>query len=176
MNLYFRFIFLLIKRIFYCKKLSPFDICETNFWVNPFDLDINLHMNNGRYLSIMDLGRVDLLIRARSFWGLLFHGYYPVVVSEGIRFKKALMPFQFFKILTQIDHWDEKDFYIRQEFIYDNKTVAEGYLKARFLHRQRGSISTQELFGLIKAEYKTCPPSTKAEALNKLDSNLGKSL
>ncbi len=32
--------------------------------VLPNDLDPSLHMNNGRYLAIMDLGRIDLLIRS----------------------------------------------------------------------------------------------------------------
>jgi acyl-CoA thioesterase FadM len=34
------------------------------FWVFPTDLDINLHMTNARYLSFMDLGRIDLLLCA----------------------------------------------------------------------------------------------------------------
>jgi acyl-CoA thioesterase FadM len=31
--------------------------------VLPNDIDINLHMNNGRYLTICDLTRVDMFIR-----------------------------------------------------------------------------------------------------------------
>ena len=33
----------------------------------PTDLDILRHMNNGRYLSLFDLGRWDLLIRTGLF-------------------------------------------------------------------------------------------------------------
>lgn len=33
----------------------------------PTDLDVQRHMNNGRYLSLMDLGRMDLLVRS-GFW------------------------------------------------------------------------------------------------------------
>ena len=174
MNLYFRFIWLLLRRIWISKPISAFDPCYTNFWVNPLDLDINFHMNNGRYLSIMDLGRIDLLLKARSFWSLILKGYYPVVASEGIRFKKALMPFQFFQIRTQIDYWNEKDFYIKQEFIQNNNVVAEGYIKARFLRRGQGSITTQELFRVLNIEYKTCPDSTKALALDQLHNQLTK--
>jgi hypothetical protein len=28
------------------------------------DLDLNLHMNNGRYLSVCDLGKIDVMIRS----------------------------------------------------------------------------------------------------------------
>lgn len=34
---------------------------STRVW--PGDLDINLHMNNGRYLSLCDLGKIDLMLR-----------------------------------------------------------------------------------------------------------------
>ena len=131
-----------------------------------------MHVNNGRYLSIMDLGRLDLMFRAKMFWSLMLSGYYPVVVSEGIRFKKALMPFQFFQIKTQIEHWTEKDIYIRQEFLRNKRVIAEGYVKARFLHRKKGSVSTEQLFKLLNLEYKKAAPNRKAEALNELDSNL----
>lgn len=174
MNLYFRFILLLLKRIYIFKKISPLDSCETNFWVNPFDLDINLHMNNGRYLSIMDLGRIDLLLKAKCFWSLMFQGYYPVVASEGIRFKRSLQPFQFFKIRTQIDCWTDKDFFIKQEFIQGGSVVAEAYLKGRFLHRIRGSITSAELFKLIGLEYHSPLINPKAEALMKFDHLLTK--
>lgn len=176
MNLYFRVVWLLLRRIFIPRKISAFDPCLTSFWVNPFDLDINLHMNNGRYLSIMDLGRIDLLLKAKSFWKLLLNGYYPVVASEGIRFKKALMPFQFFQIRTQIDCWNEKDFYIKQEFLQNSSIIAEGYIKARFLKRGHGSISTKELFQILGLEYKDSLISHKALALDELHSNLTKSI
>ena len=34
----------------------------TRVWFN--DLDINFHMNNGRYMTICDLTRVDLFVRS----------------------------------------------------------------------------------------------------------------
>ncbi len=41
------------------------------FRVLPTDLDVLGHMNNGVYLSIMDLGRMDLLQRS-GIWSRLF--------------------------------------------------------------------------------------------------------
>ena len=35
--------------------------------VCPGDLDTSLHMNNGRYWTLMDLGRTDLMLRS-GFW------------------------------------------------------------------------------------------------------------
>ena len=62
MNLILRLIFIIV-RARYRPRLQPFDISVVHMRVLPNDLDLQLHMNNGRFLSIMDLGRVDLMIR-----------------------------------------------------------------------------------------------------------------
>ena len=43
--------------------LEPLGTSVLGFLVWPNDLDVNVHMNNGRFLSIMDLGRFDLSFR-----------------------------------------------------------------------------------------------------------------
>ena len=60
-----------------------FDESRLTFRVLPNDLDLNLHMNNGRYLTFMDLGRVHLLAQN----GLLAHirraCWMPVLAAAG---------------------------------------------------------------------------------------------
>jgi hypothetical protein len=63
MNLIFRLIFTLLLS----KARGPVSVlgpCLTPFRCWFTDLDILRHMNNGKYFSIMDLARVDLMIRA----------------------------------------------------------------------------------------------------------------
>ena len=45
------------------SNLSALESSNCNFRVLPTDLDVNLHMNNGRFLQIMDLARIDWLLR-----------------------------------------------------------------------------------------------------------------
>ncbi len=154
MNLYIRFLLLNIKRLFWSQKCSIFDECVTPFRVAPTDLDLNFHMNNGKYLSIMDLGRFDLLLKTKNFYSLALNGHFPVVVSESIRFKKSLAPFQRFDLITQIESFDSRDFFISQKFrVVEEgrvKTYAVGYMKGRFKKRGRkSSLKTHELFTLM---------------------------
>lgn len=173
MNLYIRFIILLIKRFFVQKPIDLFSKCRTSFIVQVTDLDLNFHMNNGIYLSIMDLGRMDLLIRSGVFFKLLRNGYYPVVVSEVIRFKKSLSLFQHFEMETYIDAWDEKDFYIAQKFFVNNEIIAEGYIRGRFKKRGRkSSLTTNELFETMGHPSKAIKGSIKASGLFDADKNL----
>jgi acyl-CoA thioesterase FadM len=127
--------------------------CTTQFRVIPTDLDINFHMNNGVYLSLMDLGRLDLMIKSGIFWKLFKNGYYPLVVSQGIRFKKSLELFQRFEMVTQINSLDEKDFFITQKFFHRGQLCAEGVIRGRFKKRGRsGSIPSKELFAFLGLE------------------------
>jgi acyl-CoA thioesterase FadM len=154
MNLYFRFIWLFITRAIVKDPIDMFAPCRTRFHVNLLDLDMNMHMNNGRYLSLMDLGRLDLMLRSKVLWKFVKQGYFPVVSSESIRFKKSLDPFQQFDMITHIEAWDEKDFYIRQKFVRDGQVYAEGFIKGRFLQRGRkGSVPTREVFEVAGQEF-----------------------
>lgn len=155
------------------NPIDFFSECTTRLRVNPFDLDLNFHMNNGRYLAIMDLGRFDLMLKSKSFWKLTKQGYYPVVSSEGIRFRKSLKVFESFDLVTRIEAWDEKDFYISQMFVRDGEVVAEGIIKGRFLQRgRRGSVPNTELFQSVGSEYPQNHITKRAEVLREMERHL----
>ena len=64
MNLWLRVLHLIITS-FFRPKLDPVrDVSRLTFRVWPHDLDTSLHMNNGRYWTLMDLGRTDIMIRS----------------------------------------------------------------------------------------------------------------
>ncbi len=172
--MFFRLLILVGKRLFNFKKTNLLDPCYTSFLIGPLDLDTNLHVNNGRYFSIMDMGRFDMLIKPKVFWKLAFGGYYPVVVSESIRFKRSLGLFNFFTIKTEIESWDEKDFYIRQIFYHKNQIMAVGYIKGRFLKRgQKKSVPTSEVYKFLNYEIAAAQKSqlSKAQDLLELELN-----
>lgn len=118
MNLYFRLIWLLL--VHYFKKeptRSLTDKGELSYKVWPFDLDINGHMNNARYLALMDLGRLDLILHSGMFKTTLDKKWLPVLGASTIRYRIPLLPFQKFKLVTEVKYWDEGWFYMEQRFI-----------------------------------------------------------
>src|SRR5690554_531095 len=70
------------------------DVGRMTLRVLPTDLDVNNHVNNGVYFSLMDLGRFDLLHRSGAWATMMKKGFYPVVASETITFRKSLAPWQ----------------------------------------------------------------------------------
>jgi acyl-CoA thioesterase FadM len=148
MNLLIRLVLIIIEGLFR-KKLHPLSESVLHLRVLPNDLDLNLHMNNGRFLSLMDLGRLDLLIRTDLAGALVRHRWQPLVGAVNIRYKVSLLPFQRYRLHTKVIGWDEKWFYIEQRFERKNRTIAVGLVKALFRGDHR-NISPEETLRLIK--------------------------
>lgn len=153
MNLYFKFLTLLCRRFFWSKKQSITDTCITYFRVTPFDLDLNFHMNNGRFFSVMDLGRFDLMLKTKSFFSILSKGYYPLVLSETMIFKKSLGLFVKYAVHTKAECWDEKFFYFTQKFFVGRELYTSSSVRICFKQRgRRGIVPTQEIRDILKVK------------------------
>lgn len=129
----------------------------------PTDLDLNRHMNNGKYLSIMDVGRVDLMVRTGLWRILRQRGWYPVVVSETISFRKSLKPWQSFVIESRAIGFDEQAVYVEQRFVASERGGAEelyarAYVRARILKRSGGVVSIPDLIEAFGAAPQSIPP------------------
>jgi acyl-CoA thioesterase FadM len=143
MNMLFRLLCILLCSRWH-SKLSVFDKCLTRFRVWPTDLDVLRHMNNGKYFSIMDLARVNLLIRSGFGKRMTDNGFYPVVTAEIMRFKKSLKVFQAFDIQTQFLGWDEKNFYLEQIFMRDSVVYSHAFVTGRILHKSGEKMTIQD--------------------------------
>ncbi|WP_444997279.1 thioesterase family protein [Aliikangiella sp. IMCC44359] len=148
MNLYFRLIFTLLRN-FYSKQLHPLVPVKSNFRVMPWDLDAFGHMNNGRYLQISDVARVDWMSKANILNALLKNRWGAVLGGNLIRYEQALNIFQKYTVKTTVDCWDERWFYIRHIFISTSgKTVAKCLTKAALVGKQ-GWVGTQPIIDQV---------------------------
>ena len=131
------------------KRIGHYDVAYTRFRVLPTDLDILRHMNNGVYLSIFDVGRFDML-RRNGIWQVFAErGWYPVVASETITFRKSLQLWQQFVVESRIIGFDEKAVYVQQRAVVGGEIYAEAFIKARFLKRTGGTVSIDELLDAV---------------------------
>jgi len=148
MNLFFRLLLLVLTVPLRprCDIVGP---ARKRFIVWPPDLDVLWHVNNGVYLSMLDVARVDLLLRSGMAKRLRRAGFYPVVAAETIRFRRSLKLFQVFEVETNIIGWDEKAFIIQHHFWRRGDVVAEAVVRARFLKRGGGTVSSRELLELL---------------------------
>ncbi len=156
MNLWMRLIWFFTFGRFR-SRINILDVCSTPFIVLPSDLDLLMHMNNGRYLTLLDIARADLMRRGGILKKIQQQGWFPVVCAETIYFKRALKVFQRFTVESQILGWDEKAFYLRQRFIRHGELKAQAIIQARFFKKIGGSVAPAEIITLDDSVPKDSP-------------------
>ncbi|MFV0373343.1 acyl-CoA thioesterase [Microbacterium sp.] len=115
----------------------------------PTDIDLLRHMNNGRYASLFDLGRFDLLIRTGLWDAMAARGWYAVVATETITFRKSLDLWQRFTVESRLLGHDDKAVYQIHRAVVGGEVYAEMIVRARFLRRSGGVLPMDELFAAL---------------------------
>lgn len=129
--------------------LDPLVVGRVRVRVMPTDIDLLGHMNNGRYASLFDLGRFDLLIRT-GMWNVFTRkGWYAVVASETVTFRKSLELWQRFTVETRLLAHDEKSVYMVHRAVVNGEIYAEMIVRARFLRKSGGIVPHDELFAAL---------------------------
>ena len=89
MNLYFRLLRVLFGNLF-AERLHHADAVTSRFRVMPHDLDAFGHMNNGRYLQIMDVARTDWMAQTGIFSAIRRYRWAPLLGGGFVRFRHSL--------------------------------------------------------------------------------------
>lgn len=98
------------------------------------DADINRHMNNSRYLALMDLGRYHFMLASGLYKDLFFkRGWFPVLVGVSIDFRKSIKPGDRFTLETRLVDSPGKAAILRQRFWLGDQLAAEATATALFL-------------------------------------------
>ena len=155
MNLYLRLMRVLFK-VLYSSRVQFLQSSQLSFRVWPSDWDVNLHMNNGRFLTFMDLGRVYLMGQLGLLRQLFKRRWSPVIAAAEMTYLVPIKPLHRFTLATRVLTWDEKYFYLEQRFLAAGRLCAIGLVKARFLCGRR-RLDTADILALL-GESVSVPP------------------
>jgi len=142
MNLLFRLIWLFITSKWNEKK-DLLDQTSYKGRVLINDLDLNMHVNNGRFLSIADLGRIKHLQQTGFLRIMLEKKWKPIMASVNTRFFRPLKLGQTYELKTKFLCWDDKFGYFEHRFESKGKLVAIVYVKGLFVG-PKGRVDIQE--------------------------------
>jgi acyl-CoA thioesterase FadM len=131
-------------------RLDPGGESRLELRVWPDDLDVNLHMNNGRYLTAMDFGRFDLMLRMGLMKDVLRLRLKPVLASSLVRYRRSLAPFQSYVLRSRIVGWDEKWLFIEHVIESKGEIFCQAAVKGLFLG-PKGALPTPDLLALAGA-------------------------
>ena len=122
------------------------DCIRMRVWPN--DIDLNMHMNNARYLSIMDYARTHLLARTGLLSHIVRSRWQALVGAVWTTYRRSLPLFSAFEITSRLVCWDDRWFYIEQTFTGREGLAAVGWVKGA-LRDARGGIAPQTVLQTV---------------------------
>jgi acyl-CoA thioesterase FadM len=144
LNLYFRLLFTVLRAL-RAPRVRPGETVELELRVWPTDLDLNGHMNNGRYLTLVDLALATVFIRSGFARLCLRKGWRPMGGGSVVYFRRGLTVFQRFTLRFTHVAWDEYWNYGRFEFVRQGQLCATGFVKGAAAGRG-GLVPTAHIY------------------------------
>ena len=144
MNLYLRLMWTILRALF-APRLAVREPIEPKLRVLPNDLDINGHMNNGRYLALVDLALITLFIRSGFAKLCIQNKWRPMAGGSAAHYRRGLSLFESFTLRFTPVGWDEYWNYSRFEFLREGKVCAVGFTKGAAVGRN-GLIKNSEIY------------------------------
>lgn len=163
MSLFFRTLWVYILSFFRPRITDLLRPATVDFIVLPNDLDTNIHMNNGRYLTIMDLGRFDLVLRTGILKYMMRQKAMPVLAAAQVRWRLPLKPFRKYTLETRVLCWDDKWVYMEQRFVIrggpkDGAVAAIGLVKGSFYSNiRKETVPTREILEILNIPHVSPP-------------------
>jgi acyl-CoA thioesterase FadM len=103
--------------LFSARKLPPMNVLDLHVSQHRcrlVDCDIFMEMNNGRILTLYEMGRFQAAVRM-GLWALLKKKRWGLTVAgTSIRYRRRITPFEKYEIRTKIATWDDRFVYIEQ--------------------------------------------------------------
>ena len=138
----------------------------------PWDLDVWLELNNGRTLTIFDLGRVPLVRRVGLHGILKKNNWSFTVAGSSIRYQRKISVFDKLKMHSRIIGWDNRFLYVTQTILRSGTPTTNVLIRVaivssqgivspeKVIHALDNKIANPNLPVWIKHFDSTCGPHT----------------
>lgn len=123
------------KEMWKFRKAAPLGLMDAHVshhicW--PWDLDFWFELNNGRTLTLYDLGRIPLAMRTgmipvlkKGKWGL-------TVAGNTTRYRRRVRAFHRVEMVSRVIGWDDRFFYMEQSMWRKGDCTSHMLLRAAF--------------------------------------------
>jgi acyl-CoA thioesterase FadM len=119
-------------------KISLTDTHISNLICWPWDIDMWGELNNGRALSLFDLGRYGLSLRAGLFSGYFKHKIHMTVAGVSIRYRHRINTFRRLEMRTRVIFYDERFLYFEQVLLLeDGRCAVQGLIRIAVVENRK---------------------------------------
>jgi len=117
----------MFKELWLYRNAPPLDVGEAHIshhrcW--PWDIDMWLELNNGRTLTLLDLGRIPLAMRGGLFSALKAQRWGLTMAGCTVRYRRRIRTFEAFTMKSRLVGWDARFMYLEQSMIKRSGEVA----------------------------------------------------
>lgn len=135
--------------------LTDTHVSQHRCW--PWDIDVWMELNNGRAMTLYDLGRTMISERTgltpvlfKRKWGL-------AVVGSSVRFRRRIRTFERFEMRSRCVTWDDKFTYMEQSMWKQNGECASHVMFRTAATDKNGIVPPAELAKALDTD-PTPPP------------------
>lgn len=125
--------------------MEPTDTHVSHHYCMPWDIDMWWELNNGRTLTLYDMGRIPLAKRAglvtvlqKNRWGL-------TIAGVSVRYRQRIRMFEKIEMRSRAVGWDDKFIYLEQSMWKKNGDCAGHALYRTAVTGKQGIISPQSV-------------------------------
>ena len=130
------------------ERMNPIALGDTHVSYHicwPQDLDIWLELNNGRSLTLMDLGRIPMAARTGIVSVAKAHGWGFAVAGAVTRYRRRVRLFQRIRMHSRYVGWDARFFYCEQAMYRRDGECAHHGLFRIAVTSKAGIVPTAEV-------------------------------
>ena len=138
----------MVKEILKFRKAPPLGIFDTHFshhlcW--PQNIDPWLELNNGRTLTLYDLGRIPMAGRTGLHRIAKAKGWGLAVAGASVRYRKRVKMFDRIEMYSRLLGWDERFIYMDQTMWVRGACTSQALLRSAITQGKRGIVPPAEM-------------------------------
>lgn len=138
----------MLKELWVSRNAPPLEITGTHIshhrcW--PWDIDMWMELNNGRTLTLLDLGRIPLARRAGLIGLLRKNGWGLTMAGVSVRYRRRIRTFERFEMRSRLVCWDDKFIYLEQCMVRPDGEVANHALYRSAVTNRAGIVPPQTI-------------------------------
>lgn len=137
-------------------ELTQTHISHHRCW--PHDLDIFLELNNGRALTLYDLGRSAMAMRAGLVPILRREGWGMTIAGTHTRFRRRIRVMQRFEMRSRTVCWDDKFIYLEQSMWKQDGECASHVLLRSAVTDKNGIVAPSRVLATLGYTDAASPP------------------
>ncbi|MCR8548289.1 acyl-CoA thioesterase [Salipiger sp. P9] len=143
------------KEIWLTRKLPPLEpngVHVSHHMCWPWDLDMWNELNNGRTLTLLDLGRFPLAMRAGLMAALKRERWRMTMAGVVVRYRRRIQTFEKIEMRSRLIGWDHRFLYIEQSLWKTDGECANQAVYRAAVTDRKGIVTTDRVMAALGAD------------------------